>query len=244
MLSPKNPAPAFALPSTSGRTVSTKDLRGRRFVLYFYPRDDTPGCTREACDFRDNLARLGSAGVAVYGVSKDSLASHLKFQAKHGIPFELLSDEGHAVARAYGAFGEKLMYGKPVVGVIRSTFLIGADGRVERVWSPVKVEGHVDAVLAAIREGAAMAGGKDASYAARAATIVPPRAAMAKAPAGSKPAGAKKAAVRIAGSKAAGAKDASPRATTAKRAAPAGRRAPKSASAKGPVARKAGTSPR
>lgn len=155
MLSPKNPAPAFALPSTSGRSVSTKDLRGRRFVLYFYPKDDTPGCTQEACDFRDNLARLGSAGIAVYGVSKDSIASHEKFRAKYGLTFDLLSDEGNAVAKAYGAFGEKLMYGKPVQGVIRSTFLVGADGRVERVWSPVKVQGHVDAVLAAIQEGAA-----------------------------------------------------------------------------------------
>lgn len=150
MPTPKNPAPAFALPSTSGRTVSSKELRGKRFVLYFYPRDDTPGCTREACDFRDNLARLGSAGVAVYGVSKDSIASHEKFRTKYALPFELLSDEGNAVAKSYGAFGEKKLYGKPVVGVIRSTFLIGADGRIERVWSPVKVDGHVDAVLAAI----------------------------------------------------------------------------------------------
>lgn len=189
MLSPKNPAPAFALPSTSGRTVSTKDLRGRRFVLYFYPKDDTPGCTKEACDFRDNVARLGSAGIAVYGVSKDGIASHQKFQAKYGLTFELLSDEGNAVAKTYGAFGEKMMYGKPVTGVIRSTFLIGGDGKVERVWSPVKVEGHVDAVLAAIAEGGAPAMAKSPTKAA--GTIVPPRAPAAKAPSGTRTASAK-----------------------------------------------------
>ncbi len=195
MLSPKNPAPAFALPSTSGRSVSTKDLRGRRFVLYFYPKDDTPGCTKEACDFRDNVARLGSAGIAVYGVSKDSIASHQKFQAKYGFSFELLSDEGNAVAKLYGAFGEKMMYGKPVTGVIRSTFLIGADGKVERVWSPVKVEGHVDAVLAAIAEGGAPASTKSSTV--RAGTIVPPRAPAAKAPAGTKVASAKSAPAKV-----------------------------------------------
>ncbi len=186
MLSPKNQAPAFSLPSTSGGNVSTKDLRGQRFVLYFYPKDDTPGCTKEACDFRDNIARLSSAGIAVYGVSKDSVASHQKFQAKYGLTFELLSDDGNAIAKLYGAFGEKMLYGKPVTGVIRSTFLVDADGKVERVWSPVKVEGHVDAVLSAIAAGAAPAGAKSASV-----TIVPPRAPSAKTPAGTKAPSAK-----------------------------------------------------
>ncbi|MCY2958889.1 MAG: redoxin domain-containing protein [Planctomycetota bacterium] len=186
MLSPKSPAPAFSLPSTSGRSVSTKDLRGRRYVLYFYPKDDTPGCTKEACDFRDNLARLGKAGIAVYGVSKDTVASHLKFQAKYGLTFELLSDEGNALAKLCGAFGEKTMYGKPVMGVIRSTFLVDADGKVERVWSPVKVEGHVDAVLSAIAEGAIPSVPKRAPAAKSGATIVPPRAPAAKLPAGAR----------------------------------------------------------
>jgi len=196
MLSPKNPAPAFALPSTSGRSVSTKDLRGRRFVLYFYPKDDTPGCTKEACDFRDNAARLGSAGIAVYGVSKDSIASHEKFRAKYGLTFDLLSDEGNAVAKAYGAYGEKLMYGKPVQGVIRSTFLIGADGKVERVWSPVKVEGHVDAVLAAIREGAAPPTAKPA---ARSKVLVPKAAPARSGPTKTprRPAPSKKPAAKV-----------------------------------------------
>ncbi len=186
MLQPKSPAPAFSLSSTAGRTVSTRDLRGERFVLYFYPRDDTPGCTQEACDFRDNLARLKTAGVLVFGVSRDTLASHAKFQQKFALPFELLSDPDNAIAKAYGAYGEKMMYGKPVTGTIRSTFLIGADGKVERIWSPVKVTGHVDAVLAAI------AGQPSAPFAAEPraaagssskATITPPRAPSAKKPA-------------------------------------------------------------
>lgn len=191
MLQPKSPAPAFSLASTSDRNVSTRDLRGKRFVLNFYPRDDTPGCTQEACDFRDNLARLKTADVQVFGVSRDTIASHGKFQRKHALPFELLSDPDDATAKAYGAYGEKMMYGKPVQGTIRSTFLIGADGKVERIWSPVKVTGHVDAVLAAIAgrpsapfaaepQGAARDSGK--------ARITPPRAPTAKRPAGVEPA--------------------------------------------------------
>jgi len=194
MLSPKSPAPAFSMPSTSGRTVSTKDLRGKRFVLYFYPKDDTPGCTTEACDFRDNLARLNTSKVLIFGVSKDSIASHEKFRAKYGLTFELLSDAENTVAKAYGAFGEKTLSGKPVTGVIRSTFLIDADGKVERIWSPVKVEGHVDAVLAAITGGgdasvkpasrtAAPKAAKATTAAKSSATIVPPRASTAKKPA-------------------------------------------------------------
>jgi peroxiredoxin Q/BCP len=177
MLQPKSPAPAFSMPSTSGRTVSTRDLRGQRYVLYFYPRDDTPGCTQEACDFRDNLARLQSAGVQVFGVSRDTLTSHGKFKQKYELPFELLSDPDNAVAKAYGAYGEKMMYGKPVQGTIRSTFLIGADGKVERIWSPVKVIGHVDAVLSAI------AGEPSAPFAAEPAAAAGPAKKPAKKPA-------------------------------------------------------------
>jgi len=199
MLSPKSPAPAFSMPSTSGRTVSTKDLRGKRFVLYFYPKDDTPGCTTEACDFRDSLARLNTSRVQVFGVSKDSIASHEKFRVKYGLTFDLLSDTENAVAKAYGAFGEKTLYGKPVTGVIRSTFLIDADGKVERIWSPVKVEGHVDAVLGAIMGTGAVAAKptsrtaapKAATAAKSSATIVPPRASTAKKPAATKSAGPK-----------------------------------------------------
>ena len=161
MVRPGDPAPAFRLPSTSGREVALSELRGRKLVLYFYPRDDTPGCTREACAFRDNLARVRAAGAEVLGVSKDPLAAHERFRGKYDLPFDLLSDAGNQVARAYGAFGKKTMYGKQVEGTIRSTFLIDERGRVERVWSPVKVDGHVDQVLAALTgDGAPVKAGK------------------------------------------------------------------------------------
>lgn len=143
-------APAFSLPSTSGATVSLASLKGRQVVLYFYPRDNTPGCTVEACDFRDQHSALQKAGAVVLGVSADSLKSHAGFRAKFELPFDLLVDEGSKVASAYGAFGEKLMYGRKVQGTIRSTFLIDAAGSIAAVWSPVKVKGHVEAVLAAL----------------------------------------------------------------------------------------------
>lgn len=143
-------APAFALPTTAGGERKLADFRGKRLVLFFYPKDGTPGCTREACGFRDAMATLKRRGAVVVGVSKDSLASHEKFRAKFELPFELLSDVGSTVAKAYGAFGEKKLYGKPVVGTIRSTFLIDAEGIVIARWSPVRVEGHVEAVLAAL----------------------------------------------------------------------------------------------
>lgn len=119
-------------------------------ILYFYPKDSTPGCTREACDFRDRTAQLQKAGAVVFGVSKDSLASHEKFIESQELPFELLSDSDNAVGKAYGTFGEKIMYGKKVIGTIRSTFLIDEKGKLAAVWSPVKVDGHADAVLAVL----------------------------------------------------------------------------------------------
>ncbi len=146
-------APAFTLASTSGRTLSLAELRGRRVVLYFYPKDDTPGCTRESCAFRDNLARLRGHGAVVLGVSRDSIGSHEKFKKKHALPFELLSDPDAEAGKAYGAFGPKMMYGKKVVGTIRSTFVIDEKGRIAALWSPVRVDGHVDAVLAALADG-------------------------------------------------------------------------------------------
>jgi thioredoxin-dependent peroxiredoxin len=150
-LTPGTKAPAFSLPSTSGGEVSLAKLKGKKVVLYFYPRDSTPGCTIEACDFRDNLARVKAAGAEVFGVSKDSLESHEKFRGKYSLPFPLLSDADNEVATAFGAYGKKLMYGKPVVGTIRSTFVIDEQGKIEHVWSPVRVAGHVDKVLAALR---------------------------------------------------------------------------------------------
>ncbi|MFY0531263.1 thioredoxin-dependent thiol peroxidase [Nannocystis pusilla] len=149
-LKPGDPAPPFSLAADDGKTYALRDFAGRRVVLYFYPRDNTPGCTTQACDFRDRQTRFASTGVTVLGVSGDSLASHAKFRAKFGLNFPLLSDPGNQVAAAYGAYGEKQMYGRKVQGVIRSTFVIGPDGRLEAVHSPVKVAGHADALLAAL----------------------------------------------------------------------------------------------
>ena len=140
-------APAFKLPSSEGGEVSLSDLRGRPVVLYFYPRDNTPGCTREACDFRDTLARIKRTGAVVLGVSPDSLASHEKFHARQRLNFPLLSDPDKKVAKKYGAFGEKVMYGRKVQGMIRSTFVIDANGLVRRVFPKVRVDGHAEAVL-------------------------------------------------------------------------------------------------
>lgn len=143
-------APAFSLKDHNGETVKLADLKGKHVVLYFYPKDSTPGCTTEACDFRDNMARLKKKGAVVLGVSPDSEKSHQKFIAKHELPFQLLVDDDHAVAEAYGAWGEKSLYGRKFMGIIRSTFLIGPDGTLEKAWPKVKVAGHVDEVLEAL----------------------------------------------------------------------------------------------
>jgi thioredoxin-dependent peroxiredoxin len=145
-------APAFTLPGNDGEKHKLSDHAGKRVVLYFYPRDLTPGCTTQACDFRDNLARISKAGAVVYGVSKDSLASHDKFRDKHELNFVLLSDPDLAVHKKYGAFGKKVSYGKETEGVIRSTFLIDGDGKIARAWKNVKAKGHIDKVLAALDE--------------------------------------------------------------------------------------------
>lgn len=147
-----SPAPEFQLAADDGKTYSLAGLRGSRFVLYFYPRDATPGCTTEACDFRDRQAAFTGAKVPVLGVSGDSLAAHAKFRGKHSLTFPLLSDPDHAVAAAYGAYGDKVMYGRSMQGIIRSTFVIGPTGLVEAVWRPVKVPGHAEAVLQVIRD--------------------------------------------------------------------------------------------
>ncbi len=141
-------APSFTLAGTDGATHGL--VKGKPTVVYFYPRDDTPGCTTEACDFRDNMARIAKTGAVVYGVSRDSMASHDKFKAKYKLPFTLLSDPDLAVHSAWGAWGEKVMYGKKVLGVIRSTFLVDKSGKIARAWPKVKVAGHVDDVIGAI----------------------------------------------------------------------------------------------
>jgi peroxiredoxin Q/BCP len=145
-------APAFSLMGDDGQTHKLRDHAGKPVVLYFYPRDLTPGCTTEACDFRDNLARIQKAGAVLYGVSKDSLASHQKFRAKHELNFVLLSDPDRDVHQKYGAWGEKKLYGKVSEGVIRSTFLIDGSGKIARAWRNVRVKGHVDEVLQALAE--------------------------------------------------------------------------------------------
>jgi len=145
-------APAFSLESDAGKTVELSDFKGKILVLYFYPRDSTPGCTREAHDFSVAAKKLAKLGASVVGVSKDSIASHCKFRDKEGITFPLLSDPELEAHKAYGAWGDKMMYGKKITGTIRSTFVIGPDGKIARVFSPVKVDGHADAVLAAVSE--------------------------------------------------------------------------------------------
>jgi peroxiredoxin Q/BCP len=145
-------APDFTLSSSKGGEVTLKDLRGKPVVLYFYPKDDTPGCTREACAFRDTQARIKKTGAVVLGVSPDSVASHEKFRDKYELNFSLLSDPDKAVAKKYGAFGEKVMYGKKVTGMIRSTFVIDEEGVVRKVFPRVKVDGHAEQVLEALAQ--------------------------------------------------------------------------------------------
>lgn len=144
-------APAFALEADDGSEVRLADLKGSPVVLYFYPRDDTPGCTREACAFRDRKAELQKLGAKVIGISADDVASHVKFRDKYSLNFPLLADPDHKVAEQYGAWREKNMYGKKSMGIARSTFLVGPDGKVKKVWKAVKVDGHDEQVLAALR---------------------------------------------------------------------------------------------
>jgi len=145
-------APEIALPDENGTIHRLADQRGRWTILYFYPADDTPGCTKEACDFRDRIDSISERGADVWGVSPQGAASKRAFREKYDLPFMLLTDEGHSVASAYGAWGEKQNYGKTSVGMIRSTFIIDPDGRVRRVWPKVKAEGHAERVLAALDE--------------------------------------------------------------------------------------------
>jgi peroxiredoxin Q/BCP len=144
-------APVFSLKDQSGQTVKLADFAGKYVVLYFYPKDDTPGCTKEACSFRDEHSKLEKAGAVVLGVSPDDEKRHVKFIEKYKLPFTLLADTEHAVAEKYGAWGEKNNYGKKYMGIVRSTFLIGPDGKVAKVWPKVKAEGHGEVVLEALR---------------------------------------------------------------------------------------------
>ncbi|MGC8524099.1 MAG: peroxiredoxin [Acidibrevibacterium sp.] len=144
-------APDFAMPASGGRHVSSKALKGRPFVLYFYPKADTPGCTTEACDFQAGLGRLGTLPLDVIGVSRDPIKAIEKFAAKYGLAFPLASDESGAVSAAYGTWVEKSMYGKKYMGMERATFLVDAGGKIARIWRKVRVPGHAEAVLAAAK---------------------------------------------------------------------------------------------
>ena len=151
-IEPGKKAPDFTLPSDDGGKIKLSALKGQPVVLYFYPRDDTPGCTREACAFRDQKTALAKLGAKVLGVSADTLESHGKFRAKFDLNFPLLADVDHKVAEKYGAWREKNMYGKTSMGIQRSTYLIDAEGKVARVWKKVNVDGHDEDVIAAIKE--------------------------------------------------------------------------------------------
>jgi len=147
------PAPDFSLPGTSGATVTLRQFKGRKtVVLYFYPADETPGCTKEACGFRDLSAQFEAAGAVILGVSVDPMESHLKFQAKHRLPFALLSDPDAAVSKAYGVWKQKNLYGKKFMGIERTTFVIDKTGRIAQIYPKARVDGHVAEVLAFLTE--------------------------------------------------------------------------------------------
>jgi peroxiredoxin Q/BCP len=144
-------APSFTLPDQDGNLVSLDDFKGGKVLVYFYPADDTPGCTKEACQFNDNLAGFQAAGVPVIGISPDDAVSHQRFRNKYGLRFPLLTDTDHTVMDGWGAWGEKTSYGRTSVGVLRSTFLLDEDGRIERAWHNVKADGHAASVLSQLR---------------------------------------------------------------------------------------------
>lgn len=144
-------APAFSMPTDGGGTINLKDLKGKNVVLYFYPKDSTPGCTKEACGFRDLMPDFSKVDAEIIGVSKDSIKRHDNFKAKHQLPFVLASDENDDVCERYGVWVEKSMYGKKFMGIERATFLIDGKGNVRKVWRKVKVPGHVEDVLEAVK---------------------------------------------------------------------------------------------
>jgi len=152
MLKEGSTAPAFKTKDANGETVSLKDLRGQKVVLYFYPKDDTPGCTKEACSFRDAFSQFKKKGIAVLGVSPDKEASHQKFVAKYNLPFTLLADTDKSIAEAYGVWGEKKFMGRTYMGVHRTTFLIDEKGKIKKIFEKVKPEDHANEVLEAFAD--------------------------------------------------------------------------------------------
>ena len=151
MLDVGDVAPDFTLPIDGGGEITLSSMRGKKVVLYFYPKDDTSGCTKEACDFREKISEFTKAGAVILGMSPDSVKKHDKFKAKYDLPFSLVADEEKTALEAFGVWVEKSMYGRKYMGVERSTFLIDADGSIQSVWRKVKVPGHVDAVLDALQ---------------------------------------------------------------------------------------------
>jgi peroxiredoxin Q/BCP len=151
MLTPQDLAPDFTLPRDGGTELTLSALRGKAVVLFFYPRDDTPGCTKESIGFSESLGAFQAAGAEVVGISRDTVAKHEKFIAKHGLTVPLVSDEDTTACEAYGTWVEKNMYGKKSMGIERSTFLIDAEGKIAQIWRKVKVLGHVDEVLEAVK---------------------------------------------------------------------------------------------
>jgi thioredoxin-dependent peroxiredoxin len=147
MLKIGDAAPDFSLINDDGREISLIDFRGKKVILYFYPKDDTPGCTKEACDFRDNIETFKSKNAVVIGISKDSIKSHQKFKSKYNLPFTLLSDENSDVLKKYGVWKEKSMFGKKYMGIERTTFLIDENGKIENIYPKVKVDGHITEIL-------------------------------------------------------------------------------------------------
>jgi len=150
MLKIGDKAPTFSLPTGEGKTLALKDLKGKKVVLYFYPKDNTSGCTKEACSFQENFSALKNKKAIVLGVSGDSASSHAKFAAKYDLTFSLLSDEKKEVLKAYGVWKEKSMYGRKYMGIERTTFIIDEDGKIAQIFSKVKVDGHTEEVLAAL----------------------------------------------------------------------------------------------
>ena len=150
MLKPGDPAPDFELEDAEGRSRRLSEWKGSRIVLYFYPKDDTPGCTKEACGFRDHHVAIRSKGAVVLGISADKPAAHAKFAEKYDLPFVLLADPGHGVIETYGAWGERKLYGRTFMGITRSTYLIDAGGRIEKIWPKVSPAGHAEEILEAL----------------------------------------------------------------------------------------------